>query len=91
MMPEYVKLFDARKQLVREDILIFDNMLVDNMKWLKTRQLGHLRQIPLAAMPSSILCPVTAYKNMVRKVAAGPLDPSFCMYSVCKRGVIPIA
>ena len=41
-------------------------------------------------MPSSILCPVTAYKNMVRKVAAGPLDPSFCMYSACKRGVIPI-
>ena len=75
--------FDARKQLVREDIPIFHNMLVVNMKWSKTRQFGHFRQIHIAAMPSSILCPVTAYKNMFRKVAAGPLDPSFCMYSAC--------
>ena len=80
VMPESIKPFDARKQLVREDIQILYNRLVVNIKWSKTRQFGHFRQIPIAAMPSSILCPVTAYKNMVRKVAAGPLDPSFCMY-----------
>ena len=45
VMPESIKSFDARKQLVREDIQIFDNMLVVNMKRSKTRQFGHFRQI----------------------------------------------
>ena len=45
---------------------------------------------PIAAMPSNILCPVTAYKQMIRIVDAGPYDPLFCTYSAKKRGVIPI-
>ena len=75
------KSYDSHKQLVRQDIQILDNMLIVNIKRSKTRQFEHLRQVPIAAMPSRILCPVTAYKNMVRKVAADPLDPTFCMYS----------
>ena len=77
VMPELSKSFDPRKQ-IRKDIQIHDNMLIVNMKWSKTRQFGHHRQIPIAAMPSNILCPVTAYKNMIRIVDAGPLDPLFC-------------
>ena len=77
VIPESIKSFDSHKQLVRQDIQILDNMLIVNIKWSKTRQFGHLRQVPIAAMPSCILCPVTAYKNMVRKVAADPLDPAY--------------
>ena len=90
VIPESIKSFDSHKQLVRQDIQILDNMLIVNIKWSKTRQFGHLRLVPIAAMPSCILCPVTAYKNMVRKVAADPLDPAFCMYSASKRKIIPI-
>ena len=42
VMPESIKSFDFRKQLVRKDIQILDNMFVVNMKWSKTRQFGHL-------------------------------------------------
>ena len=90
VMPESIKSFDPRKQLIRKDIQVHDNMLIVNMKWSKTRQFGHHRQIPIAAMPSNILCPVTAYKKMIRIVDAGPLDPLFCTYSASKRRVIPI-
>ena len=75
VMPESIKSFDPRKQLIRKDIQVHDNMLIVNMKWSKTRQFGHHRQIPIAAMPSNILCPVTAYKKMIRIADAGPLDP----------------
>ena len=69
---ESIKSFDSHKQLVRQDIQIHDNMLIVNIKWTKPRQFGHLRQVPIAAISSCILCPLTAYKNMVRKEAADP-------------------
>ena len=82
VMPESIKSFDPRKQLIRKDIQVHDNMLIVNIKWSKTQQFGHHRQISIAAMPSNILCPVTAYKKMIRIVDAGPLDPLFCTYPV---------
>ena len=38
VMPESTKSFDSRKQLIRQDIQVHDNMLTVNMKWSKTRQ-----------------------------------------------------
>ena len=72
VIPETIDSFDSQKQLVRQDIQILDDMLIVNMKWSKTRQFGHSRQIPISSMPSNILCPVTAYSNMIKNVAAGP-------------------
>ena len=37
------------------------------LKWSKTKQFGsRLLQVPLEAIPESVLCPVLAFKNMIR-------------------------
>ena len=81
-LPTSVKDFGPTKQLVRQDIEVFEDLLAINIKWSKTRQFGHSRQdlVPVLAIADSCLCPVTAYKNMVSKVSAGQSDPAFCVH-----------
>ena len=90
-LPTSVKEFDPTKQLVRQDIEVFEDLLVINIKWSKTRQFGHSRQVPVLAIPDSCLCPVTAYKNMMSKVSAGQSDPAFCVHSNSKeKKLVPV-
>lgn len=63
-------------------------MLLINIKWSKTNQFGHSRQIPISPMTGSCLCPVTAYTNMVSLLPAKDSDPAFCLVSN-KRKLIP--
>ena len=88
MMPNSVKNFDPTKQLLREDVIIENQMLLVNIKWSKTRQFGHSRQIPITPMTGSCLCPVTADTNMVSLLPAKDSDPAFCLVSN-KRKLIP--
>ena len=45
---------------------------------VKTNQFGNrLLKIPLAAIPGSVLCPVTAYYNMVKLNPASETGPAF--------------
>lgn len=81
LLPNSVNAFDSQKQLIRQDIEVLDDMLIVNIKWSKTRQYGHSRQMPVIAMPDHCLCPVTAYKAMVSTVVAKESDPAFCFYS----------
>ena len=80
-MPTSVKLFDANKQLIRQDIDILDDMLVVNIKWSKTRQYGHSRQVPVVAIPNCCLCPVTAFKAMIETISARALLRSCILLS----------
>lgn len=89
MMPNSVSEFDVKKQLTRGDISVRDNMLIIRIKWSKTRQFGHLRQIPISSIPNCCLCPVQAYGNMIRLVNATDNDPAFC-YLNKKRQLVPI-
>ena len=90
-VPTSVKQFDPNKQLLRKDIQVLENMLVVNIKWSKTRQFGHSRQIPVLAMPNSCLCPVTAYNNMISKVSACESDPAFCIHAGSRKNkLIPV-
>lgn len=74
--------FDPNKQLLRQDIKVFENMLVILIKWSKTNQFGNrLLKIPLAVIPRSQLCPVSAYKNMISLIPAADSDPAFCFLS----------
>ena len=50
------------------------------LKWSKTNQLGDRQHyIPLLVMYQSALCPVRAFKNLIRLVPGGPQDPLFCI------------
>lgn len=74
--------FDPDKQLLREDVKIFRNVAVVLIKWSKTNQYGsRLLEIPLSSIPGSVLCPVTAYENMLRLCPATSSDPAFCLPS----------
>ena len=84
LLPNSVNGFDSQKQLIRQDIEVLDDMLIVNIKWSKTRQYGHSRQMPVIAMPDHCLCPVAAYKAMVSTVVAKESDPAFCFHSLNK-------
>ena len=67
MVPNSVEDFDPSKQLIRQDVKVFQDVLVVLIKWSKTNQFGsRLLQVPLVAIPESVLCPVLAFKNMIR-------------------------
>lgn len=90
LIPNSIKTFDSRKQLIRRDIQLTDNMLIVNIKWSKTRQFGHFRQVPILAIPNCCLCPVSAYRNMTNKVTACPEDPAFCVSTSKNSKVVPV-
>lgn len=78
MVPVSLADFDPHKQLLRQDVKVLKGALLVFIKWSKTNQFGNrLLMIPLAAIPSSILCPVKAYCNMIDLMPASELDPAF--------------
>ena len=70
--------FDSTKHLTRGKIQIIDNVLIINITWSKTIQhFQKVLQIPLASIPGSPLCPVTAFKHMCTLIPASPNAPAF--------------
>ena len=66
MVPVSLTEFDPHKQLLRQDEVIFKEILLVFVKWSKTNHSGNrLLKIPLTAIPGSILCPVKAFRNMI--------------------------
>ena len=77
------------RQIRRGDVYFDNDRLVVNFKWTKTIQCGERAlQIPVVPIPNSVLCPVTAYSNMVQLVPASSLDPVFCFPTT--RGPRPV-
>ena len=71
MVPQPIAKFDPKKQLTRQDVIVKRNMLLVTIKWSKTIQFGQRQHIvPVLAIPGCPLCPVMAYKNMLRLVPA---------------------
>lgn len=78
MVPVSLTEFDPNKQLLRQDVVIFKEVLLVFVKWSKTNQFGNrLVKIPLTAIPGSILCPVKAYRNMIALTLAPQHHPAF--------------
>ena len=91
LLPNSIRSLDPSKQLLRRDIQILDDMIIVHFKWSKTRQFGHSREVPLTAMPGNCLCPVSAYKNMVRKASASQSDPALYIPSGYKhKKLVPV-
>ena len=60
-----------KKFLLRKDVKFGNDHLLIHMKWYKTIQFGErVLEKPLIAIPGSVLCPVSAYKRMCKKVRA---------------------
>lgn len=71
---------DNLEWLVRRDDIVFENnMLFVTFRKTKTRQSGEGLVVPLAQVPGSCLCPVSAYNNMLRLVPAAPGSPAFIL------------
>jgi hypothetical protein len=82
--------FDNTKQLCRKDIIIQKSYLLVRFKWTKTIQFGdRVLYIPLVAIPSPKLCPVSAYKRMCEFNPASTESPAFLIESRGK--LIPLA
>ena len=76
LVPTSIKSFDPRKQLCREDITLSSDCMLVRYKWSK-RVGKRVHYIPLMELPGSALCPVNAYRNMVRVIRAEPKSPAF--------------
>ncbi len=72
--------FDPSCQLARGRVAVGSSSLLLCVKWTKTLQFGNrVLQIPLLAIPDSPLCPVRAYKNMIKLVPGPPMAPAFAL------------
>ena len=90
MVPVSVKDFDPDKQLQRQDIVVFNGVLVVLIKWSKTNQFGsRLLKVPLVSIPGSDLCPVKAYSNMAELVPAHHSQPAF-LCKTLKEKLVPL-
>lgn len=62
----------------RQDISVQGDLVLVTFNWTKTHQTGGKPLVvPLAKIPGSILCPVTAFSHMVQLIPAPPLTPAF--------------
>lgn len=78
IVPPSITDFDPTKHLCRRDIKIKADHLVVSFNWSKTNQFrNRIVSIPVAEIPGSVLCPVTAYKNLVKMVLANGCAPAF--------------
>lgn len=74
------KKFDANKQLCRSDVLVGAHGLLVQFRWSKTNQFGNKKLlVPVKEIPGSCLCPVKAYKNMVKLLPGSPSCPAFML------------
>ena len=72
------KKFDPNKQLCRSDVVVGSNGLLVSFRWSKTNQFGRRAHVvPILAIHDSPLCPVRAYKAMLKFCPGEPHDPAF--------------
>ena len=74
--------FDKTKQLCRGDIALGKRGMLVQIRWSKTNQFGRrVIEVPLLRIKGSVMCPLSAYKHMLRKVPGTDSDPAFCLPS----------
>lgn len=79
-----VNKFDSKKQLLRSDIKLGKNVMLVSLKWSKTNQFGvNNLKLPLVRS-GNILCPVQAYRCLLRLKPLSEDSPVFCMLKGAK-------
>lgn len=75
----------------RDHIYVNEGSLCVKFVWTKTRQSGgDPLVVPLAPIPGSKLCPVSAYVTMIKSVPASSLSPAFILPSSTGLGPHPV-
>ncbi|CAC5407175.1 unnamed protein product [Mytilus coruscus] len=78
LVPTSAKNFDPRKQLCRNNVIVYSDYLLVKMEWSKTIQFGNRKlELPLVKIKDSPLCPYNAYNRMCTLVPADVDDPAF--------------
>lgn len=81
--------FDGSRQLTRGDLVISKQLILVNIKWSKTNQLGKKKLLlPLIKIPGSSICPITWIRYMIQRVPAPSNAPLFCLPQ--KNGLTPL-
>ena len=89
LVPDTISKFDTFRHLCRGDVRLSDNLMLVSLKWSKTNQLGDRQHyVPLLAMQHSNLCPVGAFKRLIRQVPGTSQSPLFCMTK--KKKLVPM-
>jgi hypothetical protein len=82
VLPMSQSKFNPLKQVTRASITVQTQCLLVHVTWSKTIQYCQKSLfIPLSSVPGSVLCPVTAYSNLLRTVPATSTCPAFCYYN----------
>ena len=72
--------FDKTKHLCRSDVQIGRRGMLVSFRWSKTNQFGaRILQVPVLAIEGSVLCPVMAFKRLLKCVPGEQDDPAFCV------------
>ncbi len=89
LFPPSVAAFELSKHLTRGQISVCKSGLLVTLTWGKTLQAGgRSLQIPICSIPSSVLCPLTAYHKMISMFPASADSPAFIVPSL--RGLVPM-
>lgn len=90
LVPGSRKDFDPNKQLARQDIRIYMNAVVVDIKWSKTVQFNEkLLQVPLLPVADVDICPVSWVLELLRQVPGEPMDPVFAV--VERNKLVPVS
>ena len=77
------------KLVTRKDICVHDGVAIILFRRTKTLQAGgKVLSIPLLPIPGSVLCPVSAYQNMIQLTPAPRSSPAFVIPS--NQGLVPV-
>ena len=82
MLPPSPKEFSPGTYLTRSDFTFRDSTLLIQVRWSKTIQFGQrIVTVPLVALPSSVLCPVTAVSRAFSLTSGSPpSSQAFCWW-----------
>ena len=84
LLPKSVSQKDISKALCVKDLQILpsDSMLTLHIRHTKTIQFGQRNlEIPIAAIPNSVLCPVTAVTTMLSDITPGSISGDHPLFS----------
>ena len=80
LIPDTKNGFDPTRQLRRTDVTIQGESAVVGIRWAKNEQFSReLLTFPLPRLPGSVLCPVTAVKNILSIVPGHPAQHLFAL------------
>ena len=85
LLPHVATKFDHTRHLCRGDVIFDPHASIIVVKWSKTLQDRHkIATIAVPYLGDNLLCPVTAFKNLLMLTSSSNNNP---LFQICKAGV----